>query len=121
MGPRLFAAYEAAAAALESTPQAPGLARLVAEDALTRAIWSQGAEALAQAERALGLAEIEGDLAARGLALNARGCVRSAAGNSEQAISDFHAALGLARSHGTHQDVARATLNLASTWSRPSL
>ena len=112
-GPELFAAYEAAAAALESTPQALGLARLVAEDALARAIWSQGAEALAQAERALSLAEIEGDLGALGLALNARGCVRSATGNSEQAISDFHQALGLARSHGTHQDVARATLNLA--------
>ena len=82
---------------------------------MARAIWGRGEEALAQADRALALAEAEGDLGARGLALNARGCVRSAAGDSDDAGRDLEQALDLARSHGTRQDVSRATLNLAAT------
>jgi DNA-binding CsgD family transcriptional regulator/tetratricopeptide (TPR) repeat protein len=114
-GPGVFGAYESAAAALESTPDTRSRARLAAEDAMARAIWGRGEEALAQADRALALAEAEGDLGARGLALNARGCVRSAAGDSDDAGRDLEQALDLARSHGTRQDVSRATLNLAAT------
>ena len=88
---------------------------------MARAIWGRGEDALAQADRALALAEAEGDLGARGLALNARGCVRSAAGDSDDAGRDLEQALDLARSHGTRQDVSRATLNLAATLVRGSL
>ena len=114
-GPGVFGAYESAAAALESAPDTHSRARLAAEDAMARAIWGRGEDALAQADRALALAEAEGDLGARGLALNARGCVRSAAGDSDDAGRDLEQALDLARSHGTRQDVSRATLNLAAT------
>jgi DNA-binding CsgD family transcriptional regulator len=66
-------------------------------------------------DRALALADAERDLGARGVALNARGCVRSAAGDSKNAVHDLEQALALARRHGTHQDLSRAILNLAST------
>jgi DNA-binding CsgD family transcriptional regulator/tetratricopeptide (TPR) repeat protein len=113
-GPGIFAAFDAAAAALETAVAATGRARLAAEDALVRAFWSR-AEARGRADRALALADAEGDLGARGVALNARGCVRSAAGDSTNAVRDLEQALDLARSHGTDQDICRAILNLAAT------
>ena len=113
-GPGIFAAFDAAAAALETAAAATGRARLAAEDALVRAFWSR-AEARGRADRALALADAEGDLGARGVALNARGCVRSAAGDSKNAVRDLEQALDLARSHGTDQDISRAILNLAAT------
>ena len=113
-GPGIFAAFDAAAAALDTAAAATGRARLAAEDALVRAFWSR-AEARARADRALALADAEGDLGARGVALNARGCVRSGAGDSERAVRDLEQALDLARSHGTDQDISRAILNLAAT------
>jgi len=117
-GPGLFGAYESAAAALESAPEMHGRARLAADHAMARAIWGRNEEALAQAERALVLADAEGDLGARGLALNARGCVRSSSGDSEDALRDHEQALDLAHRYGTPQDVCRATLNLAVTLGR---
>jgi predicted ATPase/DNA-binding CsgD family transcriptional regulator len=114
-GPGAFAAYESAAAALEAQPRAIGQARLAAEGAVARAVWGRTAEASAQAQRAITLADAEGDLGARGLALNARGLVQSLAGDTEQAVSDLQQALDLARGHGTQDDVGRATSNIADT------
>ena len=82
-GPQAFAAYQAAATLLDSAPQARGRSRLAAEHALALAIWGRNDEAVTQAERALRLAADEGDLAARGLALNASGVARVSAGRIE--------------------------------------
>jgi tetratricopeptide (TPR) repeat protein len=117
-GPGMFAAYDMAAAVLGAEPKAAGRARVAAEDAVARAVWARVEEALPKSDDALRLAESEGDLGARGLALNARGLVRALAGDTEQAASDLREALNLARSHGSQDDVGRATSNLADVLMR---
>ena len=111
-GPPAFAAYQTAATLLDSAPQARGRSRLAAEHALALAIWGRGDEAATQAERALRLAADDGDLAARGLALNASGVARVSAGRIEDGARDLREALDLARAHGPIDDIARATMNL---------
>ncbi len=111
-GPQAFAAYRAAATLLDSAPQARGRSRLAAEHALALAIWGKVDEAVTQAERALRLAAAEGDLAARGLALNASGVAQVSAGRIEDGEPELREALDLARAHGTHDDIGRAMLNL---------
>ncbi len=111
-GPQAFAAYEAAATLLDSAPRARGPSRLAAEHALALAIWGRVDEAATQAKRALRLAAEDGDLAARGLALNASGVARASAGQIDDAERDLREALDLARAHGSHDDIGRAMLNL---------
>jgi DNA-binding CsgD family transcriptional regulator/tetratricopeptide (TPR) repeat protein len=111
-GPPAFAAYQTAATLLDSAPEARGRSRLAAEHALALAIWGRGDEAATQAERALRLAADDGDLAARGLALNASGVARVSAGRIEDGARDLREALDLARAHGPIDDIARATMNL---------
>jgi DNA-binding CsgD family transcriptional regulator/tetratricopeptide (TPR) repeat protein len=110
--PATFAAYRMAAALLESAPQARGRSRLAAEHALALAIWGRLDEAATQAERALRLAAEDGDLAARGLALNASGVARTSAGRIEDGERDLREALDLARAHGSIDDIGRAMMNL---------
>jgi hypothetical protein len=114
-GPPAFAAYEAAAKLLDSAPPARGRARLAADHALALAIWDRNDEAVTQAERAVCLAADEGDLAARGLALNASGVARTSVGRIEDGERDLREALDLARAHGSIEDIARATMNLGYT------
>jgi DNA-binding CsgD family transcriptional regulator/tetratricopeptide (TPR) repeat protein len=111
-GPAAFAAYQTAATLLDSAPQAAGRSRLAAERALAFAIWGRVDEAVTQAEWALRLAAEDGDLAARGLALNASGVARDSAGRIEDGERHLREALDLARAHSSHDDIARATLNL---------
>jgi ATP/maltotriose-dependent transcriptional regulator MalT len=111
-GPPAFAAYQAAATLLDSAPQARGRSRLAAEHALALAIWGRNDEATTQAEQALRLAAHDGDLAARGLALNASGVARAAAGWIEDGERDLREALDLARAHASVDDLSRATMNL---------
>ena len=111
-GPPAFAAYQMAATVLDSAPEARGRSRLAAEHALALAIWGRGDEAATQAERALRLAADDGDLAARGLALNASGVAQVSAGRIEDGAQDLREALDLARAHGPIDDIARATMNL---------
>jgi DNA-binding CsgD family transcriptional regulator/tetratricopeptide (TPR) repeat protein len=111
-GPAAFAAYQAAAGLLDSAPQARGRSRLAAEHALALGIWGRNHEAVTQAERALRLAAADGDLAARGLALNASGVAHVSVGRIEDGEPDLREALDLARAHGSHQDIGRAMLNL---------
>jgi tetratricopeptide (TPR) repeat protein len=115
-GPGIFGAYESAAAALESAPEthAAGLVwrqRMRWLGPSGGAVWKHWHRPTARLPSPMP----RGIWAARGLALNARGCVRSAAGESDDAARDLEQALDLARSQGTHQDVSRATLNLAAT------
>jgi DNA-binding CsgD family transcriptional regulator/tetratricopeptide (TPR) repeat protein len=114
-GPPAFAAYATAAALLDSAPQARGRSRLAADHALALAIWDRNDEAVTQAERALRLAADDGDLAARGLALNASGVARSSVGRIADGERDLREALDLARAHGSKEDIARATMNLGYT------
>jgi DNA-binding CsgD family transcriptional regulator len=114
-GPPAFAAYEAAAKLLDSAPAARGRSRLAADHALALALWDRNGEAVTQAERAVCLAADEGDLAARGLALNASGVARTAVGRIEDGERDLREALDLARAHGSIEDIARATMNLGYT------
>ena len=114
-GPPAFAAYEAAAKLLDSAPPARGRSRLAADHALALAIWDRNDEAVTQAERAVCLAADEGDLAARGLALNASGVARTSVGRIEDGERDLREALDLARAHGSIEDIARATMNLGYT------
>jgi DNA-binding CsgD family transcriptional regulator len=114
-GPPAFAAYDAAAKLLDSAPAARGRSRLAADHALALALWDRNGEAVTQAERAVCLAADEGDLAARGLALNASGVARTAVGRIEDGEPDFREALDLARAHGSIEDTARATMNLGYT------
>jgi DNA-binding CsgD family transcriptional regulator/tetratricopeptide (TPR) repeat protein len=111
-GPPAFAAYQAAATLLDPAAQARGRSRLAADHALALAIWDRNDEAITQAERAVRLADDEGDLAARGLALNASGVARTSVGRIEDGERDLREALDLARAHGSIEDVARATMNL---------
>jgi DNA-binding CsgD family transcriptional regulator/tetratricopeptide (TPR) repeat protein len=119
-GPAAFAAYQAAAALLdsapparvESPPPARGRSRLAAEHALALGIWGKNDEAVTQAERALRLAADEGDLAARGLALTASGVAHVSVGRIDDGERELREALDLARAHGSHDDIGRATLNL---------
>jgi DNA-binding CsgD family transcriptional regulator/tetratricopeptide (TPR) repeat protein len=111
-GPPAFAAYQTAAALLDSAPEARGRSRLAAEHALALAIWGMNNEAVTQAERALRLAADDGDLAARGPALNASGVARASAGRIEDGERDLREALELARAHGSIDDIGRAMLNL---------
>jgi DNA-binding CsgD family transcriptional regulator/tetratricopeptide (TPR) repeat protein len=114
-GPPAFAAYQAAATLLDSAPAGRGRSRLAADHALALAIWDRNDEALTQAERAVCLATDEGDLAARGLALNASGVARTSVGRIEDGEGDLREALDLARAHGSIEDLARATMNLGYT------
>jgi DNA-binding CsgD family transcriptional regulator/tetratricopeptide (TPR) repeat protein len=111
-GPLAFAALQAAATLLDSAPQPRGRSRLAAEHALALAIWGGPAEATAQAERALRLAAEDGDLAARGLALNASGVALASAGRLEDAERNLREALDLARADGSIDDIGRAMMNL---------
>jgi DNA-binding CsgD family transcriptional regulator/tetratricopeptide (TPR) repeat protein len=114
-GPPAFAAYQAAATLLDSAPPARGRSRLAADHALALAIWDRNDEAVTQAERAMRLAAEDGDLAARGLALNASGVARTSVGRIEDGERDLREALDLARAYGSIEDVARATMNLGYT------
>jgi DNA-binding CsgD family transcriptional regulator/tetratricopeptide (TPR) repeat protein len=114
-GPPAFAAYQAAAAVLDSAPPARGRSRLAADHALALAIWDRNDEAVTQAERAVCLAAEDGDLAARGLALNASGVARTSVGRIEDGERDLREALDLARAYGSIEDIARATMNLGYT------
>jgi len=114
-GPPAFAAYQAAATLLDSAPPARGRSRLAADHALALAIWDRNDEAVTQAERAVGLAAEDGDLAARGLALNASGVARTSVGRIEDGERDLREALDLARAYGSIEDIARATMNLGYT------
>ena len=114
-GPPAFAAYQAAATLLDSAPPARGRSRLAADHALALAIWDRNDEAVTQAERAVCLAAEDGDLAARGLALNASGVARTSVGRIEDGERDLREALDLARAHGSIEDIARATMNLGYT------
>jgi len=114
-GSPAFAAYQAAATLLDSAPLARGRSRLAADHALAFAIWDRNDEAVTQAERAVCLAADEGDLAARGLALNASGVARTSVGRIEDGERDLREALDLARAHGSIEDIARATMNLGYT------
>ena len=111
-GPPAFAAYQTAATLLDSAPEARGRSRLAAEHALALAIWGSPAEAATQAERALRLAADDGDLAARGLALNASGVARASAGRIEDGERSLRESLNLARADGSIDDVGRAMMNL---------
>jgi DNA-binding CsgD family transcriptional regulator len=110
-GSPAFAAYQTAAALLETAFRARGRSRLAADHALALAIWGRSDEAATQAERALRLAADDGDLAARGLALNASGVARVSAGRIEDGVRDLQEALNLARAHGSIEDIARAMMN----------
>ena len=114
-GPPAFAAYQAAATLLDSAPPARGRSRLAADHALALAIWDRNDEAVTQAERAVCLAAEDGDLAARGLALNASGVARTSVGRIEDGERDLREALDLARAYGSIEDIARATMNLGYT------
>jgi DNA-binding CsgD family transcriptional regulator/tetratricopeptide (TPR) repeat protein len=114
-GPALFEAYQTAAALLDLAPQARGRSRVAAEHALALAIWGRPAEATRQAERALRLAADDGDIAARGLGLNASGVAMGMSGRAEAAERDLREALELARVHGSIDDLWRAMANLADT------
>jgi tetratricopeptide (TPR) repeat protein len=114
-GPPAFAAYQAAATLLDSAPPARGRSRLAADHALALAIWDRNDEAVTQAERAVCLAAEDGDLAARGLALNASGVARTSVGRIEDGERDLREALDLARDYGSIEDIARATMNLGYT------
>jgi DNA-binding CsgD family transcriptional regulator/tetratricopeptide (TPR) repeat protein len=114
-GPPAFAAYQAAATLLDSAPPARGRSRLAADHALALAIWDRNDEAVTQAERAVCLSAEDGDLAARGLALNASGVARTSVGRIEDGERDLREALDLARAYGSIEDIARATMNLGYT------
>ncbi|HWI00794.1 MAG TPA: AAA family ATPase [Propionibacteriaceae bacterium] len=114
-GPATFEAYQTAAAQLDLAPQARGRSRVAAEHALALAIWGRPAEATVQAERALRLAADDGDIAARGLALNASGVAHGMAGRAQDSERELREALELARVHGSVDDLWRATTNLADT------
>jgi DNA-binding CsgD family transcriptional regulator/tetratricopeptide (TPR) repeat protein len=114
-GPPAFAAYQAAATLLDSAPPARGRSRLAADHALALAIWDRNDEAVTQAERAVCLAAEDGDLAARGLALNASGVARTSVGRIDDGERDLREALDLARAYGSIEDIARATMNLGYT------
>ena len=114
-GPPAFAAYQAAATLLDSAPPARGRSRLAADHALALAIWDRNDEAVTQAERAVCLAAEDGDLAARGLALNASGVARTSVGRIEDGERDLREALDLARAYGSIEDIGRATMNLGYT------
>jgi DNA-binding CsgD family transcriptional regulator len=85
---------------------------LAAEHALALAIWGSVDEAATQAERALRLAADDGDLAARGPALNASGVARTSAGRIEDGERDLREAVDLARALGSIDDTGRAMMNL---------
>jgi tetratricopeptide (TPR) repeat protein len=61
------------------------------------------------------LAADEGDLAGRGLALNASSVARTSVGRIEDGERDLREALDLTRAHGSMEDIARATMNLGYT------
>jgi class 3 adenylate cyclase/tetratricopeptide (TPR) repeat protein len=113
--PRQTGAINEAVALLEAQPPGPELVAAYGVQASSRWVGAAYDEAIAAAERALGLAQELG-LAEPARALGARGCARAYLGERE-GLADMRRALALAVEQGRGRDSALLHNNLALvTW-----